>query len=373
MVGALADWFAVVALFRHPMGIPLPHTAIIPRNKGRIAENLAAFIMGNFLRTDAILQRIRAFDPAARLAEWLSSRESAEMLGRYGVRALSYGLRALEDQRAHRFIHDAVVARLEQVDFSRLGGELLDVLTQDRRHQQLLDETVHQLRLLLDDEAAQQKIADLITAEFTGWRKLLLDTVAIDELIGNWSAKKVVSAIARLLDEVDRDPGHSLRTGFDRFVAEFIDKLKTDPAFRLKGEQIREQILRRPELAGYLLELWTQFRTWLDRDLHSPHSSIRARIISATKDLGGKLRADREMQCWINDQILALAGPLCEEHREGIGKFISDQVKAWDEGYMVKQFELNIGRDLQYIRINGTLIGGLAGLLIYWGTALIRG
>jgi uncharacterized membrane-anchored protein YjiN (DUF445 family) len=372
MVGALADWFAVVALFRYPMGIPFPHTAIIPKNKGRIADNLGAFITGNFLRTDVILQRIRAFDPAARMAQWLSRPESGAVLGAYGVRALGFGLKAIEDQRVHHFIHDAVVARLEQIDFSIAGGELLDVMTQGGRHQQLLDETLHQLKVLLGEAVTQEKVAELIAKEFKGWRKYLFGAVPIDEMIGSYSAKKLVAAVARLLDEVDANPDHPLRQRFDRFVAEFIVKLKTDPAFRLKGEQIRDQILRRPELAEYLRGLWTQFRTWLDADLQSPDSSIRQRIVAATGRAGEALRADPEMQSWINDQILAAARPLCAEHRESIGRFISEQVKAWDERYMVKQLELNIGKDLQYIRINGTLIGGAIGLLIYGGTALIR-
>lgn len=138
MIGALADWFAVVALFRYPMGIPIPHTAIIPQSKRRIAENLGTFITSNFLGSATILERIQAFDPAARLAEWLSRRESAEKLGGYVVRALRYGLEVIEDQRVQRFIHESVVTRLGKVDFASLGGQLLDVLTEHGRHQELL-------------------------------------------------------------------------------------------------------------------------------------------------------------------------------------------------------------------------------------------
>ena len=373
VVGALADWFAVVALFRHPMGIPLPHTAIIPRSKQRIADKLAAFIIMNFLGTEAILLRIRSFDPAAKLAAWLSKPESAEVLGNYGIRAISYGLRAIEDQRIHRFILANVVSKLEQIDFVALGGQLLDTLTQGGRHQQLLNEAMHQLRVMLDDESAQDKVAKFIAKEFEGWRKYLLNVVPVDEKIGSFSAKKLIHAVSRLLDEVDEDPGHPLRARFDTFVAEFIVKLKTDPAFRSKVEQIRDQILKQPELAAYLRDVWVQLRSWLELDLNSPQSSIGARIVAATLGLGEKLRDDKESQSWINDQILAAAVPLCEENRERIGKFISDQVRSWDEHYMTQQLELNIGKDLQFIRINGTMIGGLVGLVLYECTALIRG
>ena len=373
VVGALADWFAVVALFRHPMGIPLPHTAIIPRSKQRIADNLAAFIIMNFLGTEAILVRIRSFDPAAKLAAWLSKPESAEVLGSYGIRAISYGLRAIEDQRIHRFILATVVGKLEQMDFAALGGQLLDILTHAGRHQQLLNAAIHQLRAMLDDESAQDIVAKLIAREFEDWRKYLLNVVPVDEMIGSFSAKKLLHAVSRLLDEVDEDPGHPLRARVDSFVAELIVKLKTDPAFRSKGEEIRDQILQQPELAAYLSDLWVQLKRWLELDLKRPQSSIRARIVAATLGLGEKLRDDKETQSWINEQILAAAVPLCEENRERIGKFISDQVRAWDERYMTQQVELNIGKDLQFIRINGTLIGGMVGLVLYGCTALIRG
>jgi uncharacterized membrane-anchored protein YjiN (DUF445 family) len=192
-----------------------------------------------------------------------------------------------------------------------------------------------------------------------------MNVVPVDEMIGSFSAKKLIRAVSRLLDEVDEDPQHPLRGKFDAFVAQFIVKLKTDPAFRSKGEEIRDQILKQPELAHYLRGLWMQLRTWLEQDVSSPQSSIRARIVSATLGLGEKLRDDKETQSWINEQILAAAAPLCEENRETIGRFISDQVRSWDERYMTQQLELNIGKDLQYIRFNGSLIGGLAGLALY--------
>lgn len=373
MVGALADWFAVVALFRHPLGIPLPHTAIIPKNRGRIADNIGDFITGNFLRTEVILQRIRAFDPAAKLAEWLSKPESAQLLGAYSTRAMAFAMKAVGDERFLRFAQNTVVSRLERMDFSKLSGELLDVLTQNRRHQELLDGAILQLRTLLSEEETQEKIAALIAREFDSWRKALLGAVKVDELIGTFSARKLVGAVARLLDELDENPRHPVRLRFDHFVAGFTERLKADPGFRRKGEEIRDSLLHSPELTAYLHDLWQQLHAWLESDLQKPESSIRAKVIALTLDLGAKLKADAAMRGWLNEQVLGMAKPICEEHRGNIGRFISSQVKAWDREYMVQQVELNIGKDLQYIRINGTLIGGLVGLLIYAGTLLIKG
>jgi uncharacterized membrane-anchored protein YjiN (DUF445 family) len=373
MIGALADWFAVVALFRYPLGIPIPHTAILPKSKSRIADNVATFITGNFLGTSTVLERIRAYDPAAKLGQWLGRRESAETLGGYVVKALRYGLAVIEDQRVQRFIHATVVARLEKVDFAALCGGLLDVMTQHGRHRELLNEAIRQVRMLLEEEASQQRFSELIAKEFAGLRKYFLYTVNVDEIIGTFSAKKLVSAITRLLAEVDQDEMHPLRQKFDGFVDNFITRLKHDPDFRIKGEQIREQILDHPELADYLRGLWVQLRTWLRSDLESADSTIRLQVAAATSRLGEKLGRDPDIQAWINEQILAAARPIVEENRVAIGRFIADQVKAWDERHMVRQFELSIGRDLQYIRINGTLVGGLIGLLIYGGTRLITG
>ncbi|MEO7726772.1 MAG: DUF445 domain-containing protein [Burkholderiales bacterium] len=361
MVGALADWFAVVALFRHPMGIPIPHTAILPKNKGRLAANLGAFIASNFLGTATILARIRTFDPAAKLAAWLVKRDAAEMVGTYAAKGMAFWLDAVEDVRVQRFLHDAVVARLKTADLSRLSGELLDVLTQNGRHQQVLDRVLKLANALLRRQATREMLAELIEKNLNA----MLRAVNYNNVIGTFVARKLVVGLTRFLKEVAADERHALRQKFDRIVHDFIARLKNDPEFRLKGEQIRDQILASPEVSGYLKGLWLQLRNWLRNDLASADSHIKAQVTSAVQDMGEKLRADPAMQAWINEKLLAMAGPLVEQNREKVGKFIADQVGAWDDKHMVRQLELNIGRDLQYIRINGTLVGGLVGLLIF--------
>ena len=373
MVGAMADWFAVVALFRHPLGVPIPHTAIIPRSKERIAENLGAFITANFLGTPAIVKRIGSFDPAARLARWLSSADSAARIGAYAIRAGRYALGAVDDQRVQRFVHATVVAHLEQVDFSRLAGELLSVMTRDGRHQQLLNGLIRQLTVLLNDDAMQEKIALMVAKEFEHWRVAMLNILKVDQMIGTYSAKKLISAVTRLLKEVEEDSTHPLRRRFDRMVEEFIAQLRADPDFRLKGDRIRTQILSHPDLTDYLRGLWLQLRNWLDADLANRDSVIAQYIGGAALALGAKLEADRDMQVWMNELVVAVATPLVEENRYGIGRFIADQLKTWDEKHLANELELNIGKDLQYIRINGTLVGGMIGLLIYGATHLIAG
>jgi uncharacterized membrane-anchored protein YjiN (DUF445 family) len=367
MVGALADWFAVVALFRHPLGLPIPHTAIIPRNKGRLAENLGAFIAGNFLGTETILERIRAFDPALKLAAWLVKRNCAETLGDYAARGTLFWLDAIGDMRVQRFVHGVVTARLKSIDLARLSGELLDVLTRHGRHQQLLDRTLRVVGVLLGRKATRALLAELIEKNLNA----LLRAFNFKNVIGQYVARKLVVGLARFLKEVAADEQHAFRRKFDVFVLDLIVKLKSDPQFRLKGEQVRDQLLASPEIAEYLKGIWLQLRDWLKSDLVSPDSNIKTQVTSAVLDIGEKLNADPQMQQWINETIQRMATALVEQNREKVGKFIADQVGAWDDRHMVRQVELNIGKDLQYIRINGTLVGGLVGLLIFGFNSLL--
>ncbi len=267
----------MVALFRHPLG--LPHAAIIPHNKGRIADNLGAFISGNFLRTELILQRICDFDAAGRLSQWLGRRASAETLGGYGARALAYALQTVEDARVQRFLHAAVLVRLREASLAPLAGRVLDLVVQYGRHQQLLDRLLVHGRELLAEEGVQEKIAELISREFEGWRRYLMG-MQIEAAIGGYLGKKLVAAASRLIDEVLADPAHPLRPRYDAIVATFIERLQHDEAFRLRGDQLRDELLARPELSAWLQDVWLHVRAWLERDLADPESVVRARAWS---------------------------------------------------------------------------------------------
>ena len=367
MVGALADWFAVVALFRHPMGIPIPHTAIIPKNKQRVADNLGKFITGNFLGTDTILARIREFNPASQLTIALSRIDIAEKLGGLTAQGIAFWLNALEDERVQRFLHETVRARLETISLAQLAGNLLDFLTYDNKHQQLLDWIITMLRVFLRRKSTREELAERVQSQLN-W---FLKTVNFENVIGKFAAKKLVSGVASFLSEVDKDKQHEMRMKFDEFVRSFIAKLKADPEFAAKGDQIRNELLGRPEVAEYVNGLWQQLRSWLRNDLQRTDSDIKAHVTGAILDLGKNLAADSEMQSWINEKILGFARPFVENNREKVATFIANQVSAWDDRHMVEQLELNIGRDLQFIRINGTLVGGLIGILIFGITKLI--
>ncbi len=363
MVGAIADWFAVVALFRHPLGLPIPHTAIIPSNKDRIGENLATFICANFLSTEQVLAKVQELDPARRLASWLAEPRHAEGLAEHLSSALAYAIGVLDDERVRAFFRSTVVARLEQVDVSPLAGQLLDALTAGQRHQEVLDGILQQLARMLDDESIKAEVADVVAAEVK-----YLKVVGLDNVAGRYATEKMVAGMVRLVGEMGADPAHPLRLRFDGFVAGFIERLKDDPEVRLKGESIKQELLAHPALSAYLHGLWSETIAWVQRDLGSEGSTIREQAMLGTRSLGEKLLADAAMREWINEQLRIAAPRWIERYREDIRRYIVARVGDWNAAEMTRELERNIGRDLQFIRINGTLVGGLVGLAIYSAT-----
>lgn len=367
MVGAIADWFAVVALFRRPLGLPIPHTAIIPQSKKRIGENLATFICQHFLGTEQVLVKIREFNPAARLADWLSQPQHAQLLGRLMTDAARYSLDALRDQRVQNFIRDTAIARLEQFDLARAGGQMLGILTSERRHQAVLDELLHMLDELMAHPEVQARLAEAIAQElrnldYLGWT---MRRFGVDEWGGQVSTSKLVSGLSGLIAEISHDAQHPLRLRFDQYMADFIERLQHDPELHLRGEEIKAHLLHHPQLGETLALAWHDILAWLGDDLARADSSIRARISDSALLLGEKLQNDRAMQDWINEQLLAAAPQWIEKYREDIRHHIAARVDAWGTDELVGALENNIGRDLQFIRINGTLVGGTIGLLIY--------
>ena len=369
MVGAIADWFAVVALFRRPLGLPIPHTAIIPSNKDRIGENLAAFICANFLSTEQVLAKLREFDPAHRLAAWLAEPRHARGLAEHLSSALVYAIGVLDDERVRAFFRATVVARLERVDVSLLAGELLGALTTGQRHQHVLDGILQQLARMLDDESVKAEVAEVIAAEVKYLRFVGLDNVA-----GRYATEKMVAGVVRLIGEMGADATHPLRQRFDAFVAEYVGRLKDDSEVRLKVETVKDELLAHPALAEYLHGLWSETIAWVQNDLGSAGSTIREQAMLGTRSLGEKLLADDAMRGWLNEQIGIAAPRWIERYREDIRRYIVARVGNWNAAEMTHELERNIGRDLQFIRINGTVVGGLVGLAIYSATQwLARG
>jgi len=370
MVGAIADWFAVTALFHHPLGLRfIPHTAIIPRNKQRIATGLSQFIQSNFLTTEAVVQRIRDFRPARTLYGWLVRPENAETIAGYVVRITGHGLAALDDERVQNYLQQTIARRLREADFAGGAAQLLDVLTENKRHHELLDAALRALDEVLSRPDAQAYIAGEVAKSapllkwLSDWFGLKLDDKA---------ALKIVEVAVKKISEVRQSQDHELRKRFDAFVAQFIARLKTDDALRDRVHRLRDDALDSPALGRYIASLWGEFREWLAAENDRRPASLHQRVTTMVESLGRTLRADQAMQEWIDEQILKSVPALVEEHRAKIGRFVEDQIMSWQEEKLVAELERHIGPDLQYIRINGTLVGGLAGLVIAALTHLLR-
>jgi uncharacterized membrane-anchored protein YjiN (DUF445 family) len=361
-VGAIADWFPVTALFHQPHGLRfIPHTAVIPRNRSRIAAGIAQFIEQNFLSVEAVVSRIREFGPARRLYGWLLAPGNAEAVAGVMARAAAYLLEALDDDRVRGFLQRNFTGILQKLDIATAAGELLDVLTENRRHHELFDAALGGLDELLSREETRRFIAGEVARNapllkrFSDFFGLALDERA---------ALKIAELLIAKVAEVRAAEDHELRRRFDAFSAGFVARLKADPALRARVHALRDEALASPALARYIGGLWEELRDWLKGDLARDESAVRERARRAVLSLAASLEADRDMQRWIDERILAAAPPLVEEHRAGIGRVIEEQMLSWQEKRLVGELERHLGADLQYIRVNGTIVGAAAGLAI---------
>lgn len=365
MVGALADWFAVVALFRR---VPVPfisrHTAIIPRNKDRIGENLGRFVQEKFLDTDSLLALIRRHDPSQLLAQWLITPGNADRIGRHLLQVMRGFLDLTDDQRIQRFLRRAVHRALDKVDLTQSSALLLDSLTKNNRHQELLDAAVKQLLRLLHKPGTREFIA----LQIVRWLKRehpIKAKVLPTEWLGEHSAELVANAVDSILDEVARDQGHEFRLGFNRAVQRLIERLKSDPEMAERAETIKHWLKEDESFNRYIGELWQDLRRWLKSDLNSDDSRVQERVRLAALWLGETLAADEALRTSMNQHLEDAARSVAPEFAAFLTRHISDTVKSWDAREMSQQIELNIGRDLQFIRINGTLVGGTIGLVLF--------
>jgi uncharacterized membrane-anchored protein YjiN (DUF445 family) len=365
MVGALADWFAVVALFKR---VPIPlvqrHTAIIPNNKDKIADNLALFVREKFLDTDSIVGLIRRHDPVQKVAEWLVKPANTELMGGHLVRAAAFTLDFIEDAAVQNFIRRGVHSMVNSVDLSKSTGTILESLTRGRRHQELLDEGIRQLAHLLDNADTQDYIAQGIVE----WLKedyAFIEKMLPSDMIGRKGADIAVRLAAGVLNKVANDPEHPLRHRFDDYVAGFIERLKGDAAFTAKADEIKRYLLEDETLNNYLKSLWDELKGWIKRDLHSEDSTLRRRIVAMGAWVGKVLAEDPALRQSLSENLEAAARGVAPEFAGFLTRHIADTVKQWDDREMSAQIELNIGKDLQYIRINGTIVGGMIGVILY--------
>ncbi|WP_419693600.1 DUF445 domain-containing protein [Mesorhizobium muleiense] len=356
-IGGLADWYAVVALFRRPLGLPIPHTAIIPENQNRIADNLGRFIEANFLAPEPVREKLAEVDFSALVADWLADPNRAADLSHFVGRLVPQTLAAVEQSGLRGFVSSRILEQIEKVPLAPLAAELLSALTDDRRHQRLFDEFTKVVGRFLSDEQALATMREKIREELPS----LFNLFRADAYL----LKKIVASAGSLLDEVRADPDHPMRAEFDRFVLSFVERLGTSKQYAKRAEKLKRDFLARPELKALAGDMWESLSVFIEQDAKAPNSMIRAHLASMFVEVGRHLAGDAQIRADMNQGFIVALSSFVESQKSGVSKFIADQVNRWDFAQLTRLIEMNIGRDLQYIRFNGMVIGGLAGVVLH--------
>jgi uncharacterized membrane-anchored protein YjiN (DUF445 family) len=356
-VGGVADWYAVVALFRRPLGLPIPHTAIIPRNHLRIADTLGEFIETNFLAPEPVEKRLGEVDFAALVADWLVEPERAAALADFVLRLLPQTLGAIDQSGLKAFIGKRIMAELQRVELAPLAAGLLSAVTEKGRHQRLLDELLGALEKVLTNEETLAALRERIRKELPA----LFNLYRADAYL----LRKIVASTSGFIQDARADRRHPLRVEFDSFVTGFIEQLRSSQAFARRAESLKRDLLTRPEIAALAEGAWESLRSFLEQDSRAPDSQIRRQLEAMLVDVGGQLARDPAIRAEINRGMVRVLADFVQSQKSGVGRFIADQVKSWDIDMLIGRIELTVGRDLQYIRFNGALIGGLAGLALH--------
>jgi uncharacterized membrane-anchored protein YjiN (DUF445 family) len=363
-IGGLADWYAVVALFRRPLGLPIPHTAIIQGNQHRIADALGAFIEVHFLASGPIEAKLRQIDFGGFIADWLRDRKRSDDLARFVLRLLPEAFAATENSGLMTFIIRRMTAQVLAIDLAPLAAGTLRAFVAEGRHQALLDDLLRIVHATLTTPETMAMVREKIRAELP----TLLKLYRADKFLVN----KIVASASTFFDEVRADPKHPFRGEFDAMVLSFVDKLGTDPAYAERIDGLKRDLLARPELGNLARSIWSNARSFVERSAAGETPVLRNHLVGMFVAAGEALAQDPDLRGDINQGLVAVLKSFIEEQKSGVSRFISDQVKAWNMAQLIAVIEVNVGRDLQYIRFNGSLIGGLAGLALYTVEFLLR-
>ncbi|MBI3216194.1 MAG: DUF445 domain-containing protein [Mycobacterium sp.] len=354
MVGALADWFAVTALFKHPLGIPIPHTAIIRRKKDQLGESLGAFVRENFLSPEVVETKLRDAQVAGRLGKWLSERPHAERVASETATVLRVGVELLNDDDVQQVIDRMIVRRIAEPQWGPPAGRVLAGLLAENRQEALIQ--------LLCDRAfewalnAGETIERVVTRDSPSWSPRI-----VDQLVGD----RIHRELMDFTDKVRRDPNHELRQSANRFLFEFSKDLQNDPATIAKAESVKEQLMARDEVARAAETAWRTLKRLVLEGVDDPSSALRSRVTDSVVRIGETLRDDGELRDKVDNWIVRGAQHLVAQYGVEITSIITETIQRWDADDASRRIELHVGRDLQFIRINGTVVGSLAGLIIY--------
>jgi uncharacterized membrane-anchored protein YjiN (DUF445 family) len=360
MVGALADWFAVTALFRHPLGIKIPHTAIIPTRKDALGDNLGEFVGTNFLAEGVVRERLRRVGVSGRLGGWLAQEANAERVTAELATVVRGAVAVLRDEDVQAVLEQAVVRRVVAVPWGPPLGKLLAGVFADGAHHKLVD--------LMCDRAYEwvksnhTTVLRVVSDRAPTWSPKFVDAMVADKVYGE------VLSFAWM---VKTDPNHPMRIAIDKFLAEFAEDMQHDETTMRRAEAVKQQVLDHPEVQNVIGSAWSTAKGMLLDAAEDPSSELRKRVREGLVSLGRRLRDDESMREKVDNWVEGAAAYVVLNYRAEITTLITDTVQRWDAAETSRKIELQVGRDLQFIRINGTVVGALAGLLIYTVAQLI--
>jgi len=354
VIGGVADWFAVTALFRHPLGVRIPHTAIIARGKTVFGRGLGEFIAHNFLDPDHLADRLRDLDPAARLGQWLVRPNNAEVVAAQGSGVIAGIANALEDEEIQESIQDAIQESIRTLELTPILGGAIELAMEGGHHHALIDATLRGVARSIEEN--QDLLRERIRQESPWWMPEPVDLILF---------QKVYDGIQRLVRDVTADPDHQIRRHLDSQALQLADRLKASPELRAQGEQLKAEMLAHPEFQAWAEGLWTDLKQQLMRAAGEPESELRRRLQTWTITVGERLADDSDLRHRVNTWVVSVSRQVVEQSGGEVADLIASTVDRWDAREASQRLELLLGRDLQFIRINGTLVGALVGLLIH--------
>jgi uncharacterized membrane-anchored protein YjiN (DUF445 family) len=360
MVGAIADWFAVTALFKHPLGIPVPHTALIPRRKDELGRSLEEFVGENFLQEGIIRDRIATAVISRRVGEWLAEPAHVRRVVDEVADVAALGLGQVREEHVSDLVTEALVPRFREEPVAPLAGELLGEAVRDGVH---------------------EGVVDLVLDELHGWLLEHPDTVAevLEQRAPWWAPPRLNDAVTRRLTaelvtwlaEVRADPDHRARRAFDSLLTRLADDLQHDPETQARTERLKERLLDQPQVVASGIAIWNALRRALQASLRDPEGAVRRRLGEELTAFGARLREDEHLRARIDAALADVSVFAIDRYGAELTAVITQTVERWDGREASRRIELHVGRDLQFIRINGTIVGGLVGLVIHAVTELV--
>ncbi|WP_425428785.1 DUF445 domain-containing protein [Streptomyces sparsogenes] len=360
MVGALADWFAVTALFRRPMGLPIPHTAIIPTKKDQLGVSLGEFVGENFLSGDVVRQRLRTVGIGSRLGTWLAEPAHADRVTAELATALRGALRVLRDSDVQAVVGEAITRRADAQEIAPGLGKMLERIVADGGHRRVVDLVCLRAHDWLVEH--NESVMEAVAGGAPGWTPRF-----VDKKVG----ERVYKELLRFVSEMRDMPAHPARGALDRFLTDFAGDLQSDTDTRTRVERLKTEVLGRGEVQDLIASAWASVRAMIVAAAEDERSELRLRARAAILSLGARLATEERLRAKVDGWLEDAAVYVVTTYRDEITSLITETVAGWDAEHTSRKIEAHIGRDLQFIRINGTVVGALAGLVIYTVSRLL--